>query len=64
MMRPMGYIYSGSLTYPDHGRGYFGADPEPATRQTGGGGLILFPFRNVTGDRESTLPSEHLEALR
>jgi len=26
--------------------------------------LILCPFRNVTGGRESALPSEHLEALR
>jgi len=27
-------------------------------------GLIICPFRNVTGGRESALPSEHLEALR
>ena len=27
-------------------------------------GLILCPFKNITGGREPTLPSEHLEALR
>ena len=27
-------------------------------------GLILCPFKNVTGGRESTLPSEHLEVIR
>jgi len=25
----------------DHGLGYFGADPEPAARQTGGGFYIM-----------------------
>jgi len=40
-MRPMGYIYSGSLTYPDHGRGYFGADSEPAARKIRDGFYIM-----------------------
>ena len=54
----------GPVHTEDHDPGCSGADPKPVAKQKQEVGLILCPFKNITGGREPTLPSEHLEALR
>ena len=46
-----------------HDPGCSDANPEPTLGKQDVG-VILCPFKNIIGGRESALPSEHLEALR
>ena len=63
MMKPAGYVYSGPYI-PGTTAQYVPVLTQnlPLGKQVVG--LILCIFRNITGGRESTLPSEHLEVLR
>ena len=64
MMKPTGYVYSGSHAYPGPRSRVFLLVYRIGHRAYNRWVLFIFSFRKVTGGKEPALPSEHLEALR